>query len=379
MSVEIHEVISRGELKDFIRFPLDLYKKNPYYVPQLSGDELNTLRRDKNAAFDHCQARYWMAYKDGRPVGRIAGILNRLHIQTWNQHYLRFGWVDFIDDPEVSSALFNRVENWAAELEMKAVHGPLGFTDMDREAMLVEGFDEPGTLAAIYNYPYYPVHLERMGYIKDVDWIEYQIQVPDQKMEKLDAISELVQKRYGLHLANVKNKKELVPYIPRIFDLLNTAYHPLYGVVALTPRQIEQYVDQYFGFIYPDFVPIVVDEQDQLVAFAITMPSLTRALQKARGDLLPFGFIHLLRALRKNDRGDLYLVAVQPEYQGKGVNSILMSRLLQVFHKYGIRQAESNPELETNVLVQGQWKYFETRQHKRRRVYIKHLPANPTK
>ncbi|MEM5774469.1 MAG: GNAT family N-acetyltransferase [Anaerolineaceae bacterium] len=379
MTIELKEVISHGDLREFIRFPLELYKNNPYYVPQLSGDEMNTLRRDKNAAFDHCPARYWMAYKNGRPAGRIAGILNRLHIQTWGQYYLRFGWVDFIDDAEVSAALFNRVESWAAELELKAVHGPLGFTDMDREAMLVEGFDEPGTLAAIYNYPYYPVHLERMGYVKDVDWVEYQIQVPTQKMEKLEAVSALVQKRCHLRLADVRNKKELVPYIPKIFDLLNTAYKELYGVVALTPKQIEQYVEQYFGFIHPDFVPLVVDEQDQLVAFAITMPSLTKALQKARGRLLPFGFIHLLSALKWNDLGDLYLVAVQPEYQGKGVNSILMSRLIDVFQKYGIRQAESNPELETNLLVQGQWKHFETRQHKRRRVYIKHLSAGVTK
>lgn len=373
MPVEIKEIVTRSGLKEFVRFPLNLYHGNPYYVPLLNSDEMNTLRRDKNPAFDHCQARYWMAYKNGKPAGRVAGILNRLHLQRWGQYYLRFGWLDFIDDVEVSAALIGQVEKWAAELEMNAVHGPLGFTDMDREAMLVEGFDQPGTMASIYNYPYYPEHLERLGYIKDVDWVEYKILVPDQPVEKISKMSEIVQKRCKLHLAEFRNKKELLKYVGQIFDLLNEAYLPLYGVVPLTTKQIETYVDQYFGFINPDFVPVVLDENDRMVAFGITMPSLSHALQKANGNLFPFGLFHLLNALKRNDRGDLYLVAVLPEFQGRGVNAILVDRMIKVFKKFGIRQVETNPELESNVLVQGQWKYFETSQHKRRRVYIKSL------
>ena len=376
MPVVIKEVTTPKDLKAFVRFPLSLYRNHPHYVPLLEADELNTLRQDKNPAFDHCEARYWLAYKDGQLAGRIAGIFNRLHLETWKQPYLRFGWLDFIDDLEVSAGLFKKVEEWAAELGLSALHGPLGFTDMDREAMLVEGFDQLGTLASIYNYPYYPGHMQQLGFVKDVDWVEFEVQVPDEALDKVAKMSELLQKRYNLHLADFKSKKELLKYVDQLFDLLNTAYLPLYGVVPLTRKQIDAYVKQYFGFINPDFVPVVLDENNRMIAFGITMPSLSHALQKARGQLFPFGFVHLLSALKWNKRADLYLVAVQPDYQGRGVNAILMNRMIEVFRKYGIRTAESNPELETNVLVQGHWKYFEHRQHKRRRVFIKGVGAS---
>lgn len=373
MSISIKEVTSEKDLRSFIRFQHTLYRDNPYWAPPLFFDEMNTLHWKKNPAFEKSKARYWLAYRDGKIVGRIAAILSYPHIEKWQQRYMRFGWIDFVDDPEVSQRLLETVEAWAKENHLSAVHGPLGFSDMDHEGTLVEGFDELGTLAGIYNYSYYPTHLEKMGYIKDTDWVEYEIKVPTQADERIAKLSEIVLRRNNLKLLQVTNKKGILPYAHELFDVLQEAYEPLYGFVPLTPKQVDSYIDQYFGFIKPEFVPIVLDEQNHVVAFGITMPSLTRALQKARGRLFPFGFIHLLRALSKNDRADLYLVGVKPEYQGKGINAILIQKMVEEFNRLGVTQVESNPELENNTLVQAQWKSFEKRQHKRRRVYIKHL------
>jgi GNAT superfamily N-acetyltransferase len=373
MDIVIKEVTTPKDLKAFIEFPFSLYKGNPFWVPNLVSDDLNTLRRDRNPAYSYCESRQWLALRDGKIVGRVAAILNRRHLERWRQPYLRFGWLDFVDDPAVSQALLQQVENWARENQLTAVHGPLGFTDMDREGMLVEGFDELATLATNYNYPYYPQHMEKLGYSKDIDWMEYEIQVPTEPNETISRIANIALKRNKLRLLEFRNKKEMLPYTHELFQLLEDEYRHLYGFVPFTPEQVDAYVDQYFGFITPEFVPIVVDETGRMVAFGITMPSLSKALQKSRGRLFPFGFIHLLRALRRNDRGDLYLVAVRSEYQGKGVNAILMDRMNSVFIKLGITRVESNPELETNENVQGQWKYYERRQHKRRRCFIKHM------
>jgi GNAT superfamily N-acetyltransferase len=375
VDVQIKEVITLRELKSFIHFPFGLYRGNPNWVPTLQFDELNTLRRDKNPAFEHCEARYWLAYRDGRIIGRVAAILNRRHIEKWGQRYMRFGWIDFIDDPSVSEALMRTVETWAKETGMIAVHGPLGFTDLDREGMLVEGFDELGTLATIYNHPYYPKHMNKLGYMKDTDWMEYELSVPPEPNETIARIAGIALRRNKLQLLELRNKKELLHYARELFQLLDDEYKHLYGVVPLTEKQIGAYIDQYFGFVTPDFVPMVMDQNKRMVAFGVVMPSLSRALQKTKGQLFPFGFIYLLRALRKNSRADLYLVAVRSEYQGKGVNAILMNKMHGVFNKLGITKVESNPELETNQNVQGQWKYYEKRQHKRRRVFIKHLSA----
>lgn len=373
MDVQIKEVVDRKDLKSFIRFPNTLYHGNKYYVPGLAFDELNTLRSDKNPAFDHCEAKYWLAYSQGRIVGRIAGIINRLFIEKWNQQYARFGWIDFVDDHAVSEALLKTVESWAKQAGMTAVHGPLGFTDLDREGMLVEGFEELGTLATTYNYPYYPVHLEKMGFAKDMDWVEYEFSVPSELNQTIARVSEIALRQNKLKLLEVKNKKELLPYARELFHLLSDEYEGLYGVVPLTEKQVDVYVKQYFGFVIPEFVPVVLDENGRMVAFGITMPSLSLALQKSKGNLFPFGFIHLLKAMKKNDRADLYLVAVKSEYQYKGVNAILMNRVNEVYLKHGIKKVESNPELETNQNVQSQWKHYVRRQHKRRRCYIKHL------
>jgi GNAT superfamily N-acetyltransferase len=373
MALQIREVNSLKELKSFIRFPIELYRNNPCWVPSLTFDELNTLRSDKNPAFEHCQARYWLATKDGRIVGRIAAIYNPKHIEKWKQPYLRFGWIDFVDDSTVSAALLGTVETWAREMGMTAIHGPLGFTDLDREGMLVEGFTELGTLATTYNHPYYPVHMEKLGYIKDIDWVEYEMAVPPEPNQTIARIADISLRRNKLKLLELTNKKQLLPLAKELFELFSDEYKNLYGVVPLTEKQVQSYIAQYFGFITPAFVPIVVDQNNRMVAFGIVMPSLSKALQKSHGKLFPFGFIYLLNALRKNDRADLLLVAVRSEYQGKGVNAILMNKMQEVFNRIGVTRVETNPELETNTNVQGQWKYYERRQHKRRRIFIKKL------
>jgi hypothetical protein len=376
MTIQLKEVTTLAQLRKFIRFPHKLYKNNPYWVPTLFMDDYETLRWDKNPAFDHCKARYWLAYRDGELVGRVAGIINQLHISKWQQPYARFSWLDFIDDLEVSKALLDVVQNWAKENGLVAVHGPLGFTDLDREGMLVEGFNELSNMATFYNYAYYPVHLETHGYIKDIDWVEYELEVPEKPIELISKVAEAALKRSNLHVLEVKNKKDILPYADQMFALFNVAYSNLYGVIPLSERQIALYIKQYFGLISPEFVPFVLDSNDQLVGFGITMPSLSLALRKSKGNLFPLGFLYLLNALKKNDRADLYLVGVSDEYKGKGVNAILMDRMHKIFLQHGITKVESNPELETNHLVQTQWKFFEKRQHKRRRIFIKQFAAS---
>lgn len=375
MEVQIKEVTNLKDLKTFIMFPFLLYRDNAYWVPPLIEDEFNTLRKDRNPAFEYCQARYWLAYQDSRVVGRIGAIINQRHLERWGQNYMRFSWVDFIDDIEVSAALFRTVEAWAREAGVTAIHGPLGFTDMDKEGMLIEGFDELPTMATFYNHPYYPMHLDRLGYVKDTDWVEYEITVPPVPDENIARIANIALRRNKLKLLRVKHKKDLLPYAYQLFDVLQETYQNLYGFVPFTEKQVEAYIKQYFGYLSPEFIPMVMDENDRMVAFGITMPSLSKALQKARGHLFPFGFIHVLRALKKNKRADLYLIGVRPEYQGKGVNAILMHEINQVFIRLGVAKAETNPELEDNANVQGQWKYFEKRIHKRRRCYIKQIKA----
>ena len=373
MSIKIEEVLTYRQLDTFIKFPFSIYKGNPYWVPPLLMDEKNTLDWKKNPAFEVAQARYWLAYKNGKLVGRIAGIYNPKSNEKWGQKNVRFGWVDFIDDREVSKALFETVENWARDLGMSAVHGPLGFTDLDPEGMLIEGFDELSTLALIYNHSYYPEHLEAMGYGKDIDWLEYEIKVPNPPHEKIAKASELILKRFNLRKLEIKKKKDLLNYTRELFDLIDSEYSHLYGTVPLTDKQKQAYIDQYFGFVSPDLVPIILDENNKMVAFAIVMPSLSEALQKSQGKIFPIGWIHLLKALKTNTLGDLYLIAVRSDYRGKGINAAIMHSVNIGLNKHGITKVETNANLEDNINVQAQWKYFEHRQHKRRRSFIKQL------
>ena len=372
MDVRIKEVHTKKALKEFVDFPHHLYAGNAYWVPSLRSDEMDTLDREKNPAFTYCEARYWLAYEAKQVVGRIAGVINHRHKEKWRQPYMRFGWFDGINDPAVTLALLDKVEDWARDQGLTAVHGPMGFTNMDHAGMLVEGFDELATQAAGYNYDYYGDHLTQAGYVKDVDYLEYEILMPEAVDRKITKLAKLVLKRNNLRLLEVKDKKELLPYAHELFKMLGAEYKHLYGVVPLSEEQVDAYINQYFGFISPEFVPVIVDSDGRMVAFGVTIPSLSKALQRSKGRLFPFGAFHLMRALKKNDRADLLLVAVKKEYQGKGVNAVLINRMFEVFRDFGIKKIESNPELESNIAVQAQWKHFERRQHKRRCIFIKH-------
>lgn len=375
MSVIIKEVTSKKELKKFVKFNIELYKGNPYHVPGLIEEEMVTLDKKKNPAFEVCDAIYFLAYKEGKVVGRIAGMVNRASNKTWNQKRARFGFVDFIDDAEVVDALFAAVEQWALQQGMTEIHGPLGFTDMDHEGMLIEGFDQLGTMATIYNYPYYPVHMERMGYGKDQDWHEFKIYIPDGIPDKHLRIGEIVKKKYGLKTMKFTSAKAIMPYAQRVFETLNEAYVPLYGFAKLTQKQIDYYINMYIPMLRLDLVTLIVrEEDDAVVGFGISLPSLSKALQKAKGHLFPFGWIHLLKALKSKPKViDLYLTGVLPEYQNKGVNALLFNDLIPIYRSVGAVYAESNPELETNSAVQAQWDYFEREHHKSRRAFIKKL------
>lgn len=373
MSVEIKKVTTKSELKRFIRFNYEFYKDNPYSVPDLYDDMLNTFSPKKNAAFEFCEADYFLALRDGKIVGRVAAIINRRANETWNRKTVRFGWIDFIDDMEVSTALIDTVKQWGKERGMTEIEGPLGFTDMDAEGMLVEGFDQLSTMATIYNYPYYPQHMERLGLSKSADWVEMKIYVPDAIPEKHRRISDIIARRYNLHIRKLKSKKEVRQsgVAHDIFRLINDAYTPLFGYSRMTERQIDQYVKMYVPVLDLRMVSIVENEQNEIVAVGISMASLSRALQKAKGRLLLFGWYHLLKALmwKRPKVLDLLLVAVRPDYQGKGVNALLFTDLIPVYKELGFEYAESNPELEMNEKVQNQWQYFKTEQHKRRRCF----------
>jgi hypothetical protein len=371
--VTIEEVHSTADLKRFVEFPERLYRDHPCYVPKFVTDEVNTLRRDRNPAFEYCDARYWMARRNGRPAGRIAGILNHRYVETWKSKRVRFGWIDFEDDPEVSAALLGAVERWARELGMEGVHGPLGFCDLDREGMLVEGFDELDLLITIYNHPYYPSHLERLGYAKDADWVEYEFRVPAEVPETVARVARVALERSRLRVAPIRSMRDATPFIPGVFRLINETYRHLYGVVFLSDRQIAYYTKAFIRLLRHEYVKVVLDANGEVAAFGVAVPSLSRAMQACRGRLFPFGFIPILRALRRNDRLDLLLTAVRPDLQNKGINAVLINEMWKSAIPAGLERVETGPELEDNDKIQAQWKHFERRLHRRRRCYYKAL------
>lgn len=379
-SVEIKKVEGKKALKTFIDFHYDLYKGSEYDVPNLFQDELNTLSPDKNAAFEFCEAEYYIAYKDGKPAGRIAAIINNKANERWGRKAVRFGWIDFIDDREVSAALLGAVEDYGRAHGMTEIVGPLGFTDMDPEGMLTFGFDQLGTMPTIYNYPYYPEHMEGMdGYVKDNDYVEYKLFVPEKVPDKYAKIAAMIEKRYDLHVKKI-TKRDIYKngYGKKIFDLINMTFKDLYGYSELTDRQIEQYINMYFSFVDLNLITLVEDHScgNKLVGIGITIPSLSHALQKCRrGRLLPFGWWHVLRAVKfhKTDIVDLLLLGVLPEYRAKGVNAMMFADLIPRYYEYGFKWGESQVEMETNEGVQSQWEYLETEHHKRRRCYKKEL------
>ncbi len=378
--VEIKKVRSKADLKKFIEFHYDLYEGNAYDVPNLYSDDINTLSKDKNAAFDFCEAEYFLAYKDGKLCGRVAAIINNKANARWGRKSVRFGWIDFVDDREVSSALLKAVEDYGRSKGMTELVGPLGFTDMDPEGMLTWGFDQLGTMATIYNYPYYPEHLEAIpGVVKDNDYVEFKIFVPDEIPDKMRKIAEMIQKRYHLRIKKLRKADVFEGgYGKKIFALINDTFKDLYGYSELSDKQIDQYINMYLKMADLDLITLVEDASldNKLVGVGITIPSLSRALQKCRrGRLWPFGWWHVLRALKmhKTEGVDLLLLGVLPEYRSKGTNALMFYDLIPRYVKYGFKWGESQVEMETNENVQGQWSYFETVNHKRRRCYRKDI------
>ena len=377
--IEIKKVESKKDLKTFIDFHYDLYEGNEYDVPNLFSDEMNTLRQDKNAAFEFCEAEYYLAYKDGKLAGRVAAIINHKANNKWGKKSVRFGWIDFIDDREVSKALLDAVEKYGKEKGMEDMVGPLGFTDMDPEGMLTWGFDQLGTMPTIYNYPYYPEHIEALeGFEVDNKYVEFKIMVPDTVPEKYAKIAMMIEKRYNLHVRKLTKKEVFQGGMgQKIFDLINDTYKDLYGYSELSQKQIDQLIKSYLGFLDFNLITCIEDWTDgehKLIGVGITMPSLAHALRKCRrGRLLPFGWFHVLRAIKQHKTNivDLLLIGILPEYRAKGANALLFADLIPWYQKYGIEWGETQVELETNAGVQGQWGALTPVMHKRRKCYKK--------
>jgi len=372
--VTVREITSRADIRKFINFANELYKDNPYYVPDMFGSQVNDFDREKNPAYEYCDSKCFLAYRDGRIVGRIAAIYNTHANEKYHVDRMRFSHADYIDDDEVVDALFAAVEAWGREKGCEAVHGPLGFSDMDKEGLLVKGFDRLSQFFVYYNHPYYMKQMERMGYSKDVDWVEYRITLPDKPDARLEKIASAVERRLKLTFAPLTNRRSIRPYVEGVFKLYNEAYLALYGMVALTPRQVVKYVGEFLPLVDDRTTAILLNEEQEVVAFGVAAPSLSLAQQKARGRMFPLGWYHVLRALNgKNDTLDMFLIAVRPDLQGSGVNAVLMNRLLKFAIEDGRKYAETGPELEDNTRVISQWRSFDAEQHKTRRCYIKKL------
>jgi len=372
--IKIKEVTTGKELEAFVHFPNQLYKGNPYYVPQIESMDRDTLTPEKNHAFEVCESKYWLAYDEkGEVVGRVAGIINRNYNEKTGEKVCRFGWIDFIDDREVSKALMDTVERYAKENGMKVMSGPMGFLEFDTAGILVEGFNQLPTAYGKYNAPYYESHLVDLGYLKDADFVEYLIKVPEVIPERYARMSQIVSVKNSLHQATLKSRADIEPYLDGVFRCLNSAYSQLHGFTELTQGQCEDLKKQFVTNLNVDYVSIVLDTDEQVVGFGVGLPSLAKAMQKAKGNLLPFGWFHLLRALRKNDTIDLLLIAVDEKYKNKGVNAMIFHKFAEGITKNGIKYIESTRELEDNTSVQNLWRYLEHDLTKRARTYRKSL------
>ena len=376
MSVQIKVVETKAELKTFVRFANKLYKGNKFYVPSIVFDELSTFDKQKNGAFEFCEAELYLAYKDGRVVGRVAAIINNKANERWNVKQVRFGWIDFIDDIEVSSALLDAVTAFGKSRGMNQIVGPLGFTDFDPEGMLVEGFDRISTMALIYNHPYYPEHLKQLGYSKETGWVEYRIAIPESVPERHRNLANIVKERYKLKLLKL-SRREIIKngYGQKFFELINQTYCNLYGFSLLSPKQIDSYVDLYLSLIHTRMITFVENDKGELIGAAASIPSLSVALQKCRGEIFPFGWWHLLKAmfLKRPDTLELLLIGVRPDYQNCGVNSLIILDLAERYREMGFKYAETNAMLENNDKIQAMWKPFDKEQHKARWIFGKEI------
>ena len=376
MAVEIREIQTKKELKKFIQFANDLYADCPYYCPPLLFDELNCFDAEKNPALEVCEFQLWMAYREGKPVGRIAGIINKRANEKWGFKHVRFGWFDFIDDPEVSKALLDTVAAWGKARGMDALNGPVGFTDFDHEGLLLEGYEYPAVMASLYNYPYYVKHIDAYGLVKEADWIELQVFPPKQTPERIERLAERVKQRYHVRTVKVKNSREVVKRFGiEYMDVIDAAYQKLYNFQPMTEKQKNYYKDMYFQFLNFDFVTLVVNENEELVGVGLGMPDLAPALRKTGGKLFPFGWYHLIKALKakKMERFSFLLIAVRPDYQDKGINALFLQDQIPIINQYGIKTLETTSMLETNTKVLSFFMQFDHKQHKRHRAYIKPL------
>ena len=376
MSIQIKVVESKKELKTFVRFANKLYKDNEYYVPAIVFDELSTFNKKKNGAFDFCEAELYLAYKESKVVGRVAAIINHKANERWGVKQVRFGWIDFIDDIEVSTALIDAVSAFGKRHGMDQIVGPLGFTDFDPEGMLVEGFDRISTMALIYNHPYYPEHMKRLGFGKETGWLEYRITIPEVTPERYIALANVVKERYNLKVLKLSRRQIIKQgYGQKFFELINQTYCNLYGFSLLSPKQIESYVDLYLSLIDTRMITFIENDKGELVGAAAAIPSLSVALQKCRGELLPFGWWHLLKSMfiKRPETLELLLIGVRPDYQNCGVNSLIILDLAERFREMGFKYAETNAMLESNDKIHAMWRPFEKEQHKARWIFGKEI------
>ena len=374
MSIEIKEVLNKKDLIRWVRFPNKLYKDNEFFVPFLEADEIDTFTPSKNPAYAFCETRLFLAYKGDEIVGRIAGLINHAYNEKWNKKAIRFTRFDFIDDYEVSEALFNQVVLWGKENGLNEIMGPIGFTDIDHEGMLIEGFDEINMSITFYNHPYYITHMERLGLTKDIDWIEYLITVPDKPDPRFERMSNILLRKEKYEAVTYSDRKVLYHDAFEAFKLIDLSYSKLYGTVPLTDEIIKSSIDSYIPLVNLKYICAVKDANGKIIAFGIMVPSIAKALKKSNGRLFPFGAVRLLRALKgRNDTLEMFLVAVEPSYQSQGIPALIIHTLLEHLIENGVRYCETGPMLETNTAVHSLWRHFDKRQHKRRRCYIKEI------
>lgn len=373
MNVEIKEVLTPGEYLSFVKFAEQLYKDEPNWVCPLRFDELNILKKEKNPSYEYCDARLFIAFKEGKPAGRVAAIINHKSNSIWGEKRMRFGWFDFIDDYTVSEALINRVEEWAHEMGMDKISGPQGFNDLDKQGLLVEGFENMATVTTLYNYAYYEAHYTRLGLEKEVDWTQRVMDNPDSVPEKLSAFSDIIMERYNLRLLPKVSKKELYRYGRALFDSYNRSFVPLFCFSPITEKEREGVLKQFIPMVRQELLALVLDKDDNIAAFAITVPSIAKALNRAKGKLLPFGLFHITRALKRFDTIEMYMIGVAPEYQKKGLNAIIFNRLNTQFLKYGVRRVITNPQLESNTAVTRLFDYYPMAPYMRRRCLVKKI------
>ena len=373
--IEVIKVESKKNVKDFVMFPFELYKDCEYWVPPIINEEIDAMDMNKNPVFKNAEAEFYLAYKDNKIVGRIAAIVNWVEIEEQKKNKLRFGWYDTIDDINVSKALMDKVLEFGKSRKLEFVDGPVGFSNMDKAGLLIEGYDELNTMITWYHYPYQKEHLNKLGFSKLAEWVEYKIKIfsAEEAPEKVKKFSKIIQERYNLKVVNFKSTKEIIPYVDKMFELLNVTYSNLQTYVTIKQYQIDFYKEKFIKYIHPDFIKCCLDENDNLIAFLITMPSFSRALKKINGKIGLMGYFHLFKAQHFNDRVSLYLIGVDPKYQSKGVTAVIFNELQQTFNNRGIVEVETNPELVENKAIQAFWKNYESTLHKRRATFTKSL------